>query len=122
MNTAIPANYFAFPGITGQKSSLRELVDRLLYELEVPSIDVLQDKTRKREVVSKRQIIMYILRWHGGFTLTQIGTIFRKDHATVLHSERAVKNDMITDKDLCKQIESLKRTLRPISLRIGGRS
>lgn len=122
MNSAAPLNYFAIPGFKGVKRTLNEVVYLLLEELGISSIEELQVKSRKREIVSKRQIIMYMLKWHGGFTLAQIGLIFKKDHATVLHSERAVENDMILDRDLRKEIDRLKSCLKSTSLRIGGRA
>ena len=58
----------------------------------------LQRNTRKREVVEARQICHYLSKYKNLGSLSSIGERFgKKDHATVLHSNRTVttllKND-----------------------------
>lgn len=61
------------------------------------SVEALQLKTRKREIVEARQVAMYLAKKNSKESLAQIGaTIGKKDHATVLHA--------------CKTVENLKET------------
>ena len=55
--------------------------------------ELMESRTRKREVVIARQILMYIM-WQNKLTLTTIGAAFRKDHATVIHARKTVMRDL----------------------------
>jgi hypothetical protein len=61
----------------------------------------LRDRTRKRRIVEPRQICFHILRTllpgRQATTLSGIGRIFNKDHASVLHGYRACINMLDTD-------------------------
>ena len=47
-------------------------------------------KARDRELVEPRQVIMYFMKQHTGFSLKTIAGYFGKDHATVLHALRTI--------------------------------
>jgi len=75
--------------------------------------DVLQSKTRKREIVQARQIAMYFSKTLTKSSLASIGSqIGGKDHATVLHACKTVNNLMDTDKRFKGQIESIEKKLK----------
>jgi chromosomal replication initiator protein len=75
--------------------------------------DMLQQNTRKREIVQARQIAMYFSKNLTKSSLTVIGMqIGGKDHATVLHAYRTVKNLIETDKNFRHQVEEIERKLR----------
>jgi len=66
----------------------------------------LQLKTRKREVVEARQILHYLAKNKKLGSLAAIGFRFgRKDHATVLHSNRTVTNLLETDHEFKEKYE-----------------
>lgn len=90
---------YVAPGLLTHKYTLETAANILFEELHT-SLEELRQKTRKKEIRSKRQICMYLLDWYGNWTQNQIGLLFRKDHATVIHSCRVVTNDMLTDKKL----------------------
>lgn len=55
-------------------------------------------KSRKRKYVVPRQKCMFICKYlFPSMTLAEIGEYFNKDHATVLHSAKTVKNLIDTD-------------------------
>ena len=56
-------------------------------------------ETRKREVVLSRYFIYHQLRKQG-LTFKRIGEIMHKDHATIIHGIRALKNDIETKYNL----------------------
>lgn len=70
-------------------------------------------KTRKREIVRPRQIIMYILREDFHLSYPAIGTVFGgRDHTTVIHACEKVKNDLLLDDDLKNQVLEIRGMLK----------
>jgi chromosomal replication initiation ATPase DnaA len=53
---------------------------------------------RKREIVYRRQLLIWYLCYNTKMTLSEIGQMFGKDHATVIHSKRIV-DDFIKFRD-----------------------
>ena len=65
---------------------------------------------RTREIAQARQIAMYLSKQHTKAPLTQIGAaIGGRNHATVLHSCKAVANLMETDKAFRHQVEEIEK-------------
>ncbi len=70
-------------------------------------------KTRRREIVRPRQIIMYILREDFHLSYPAIGTVFGgRDHTTVIHACEKVRGDMAANSDLKIQLEELRGLLK----------
>lgn len=67
------------------------------------------DKTRKKEVVKPRQVIMYILREDFNVSFPSIGEkMGGRDHTTVIHSCDKVKEDLKTDSALMEEISQIR--------------
>ena len=76
------------------------------------SLDLLQTKTRKREVVQARQLAMFLCKNFTNKSLAFIGSqIGKKDHATVLYACKAVTDLMETDRNFKMQVEEIQRKL-----------
>ena len=76
------------------------------------SSDLLQEKTRKREVVQARQLAMYFCKNYTKASLSYIGSqIGKKDHATVLYACKAVADLMETDRKFKVQVEEIQKKL-----------
>lgn len=72
------------------------------------SIELLESKTRKREVVEARQMAMRLAKSFTSASLAVIGAdIGRKDHATVLHACRTINNLCETDARIRKKYHEL---------------
>jgi len=70
---------------------------------------LIYDKTRKKEVIKPRQIIMYILREDFNISYPAIGEkLGGRDHTTVMHSCEKIKNDMRADDMLIAEINQLR--------------
>ena len=68
---------------------------------------------RTREVAQARQIAMYLAKQHTKLPLAAIGSaIGGRNHATVLHSCKAVSNMIDTDKVFRGQIEELEKIIQ----------
>lgn len=63
-------------------------------------IERIRLKTRKREVVEVRQMAMLFVYKYSHMPLAEVGWVFKKDHATVLHAIRTMKNLVETDKNI----------------------
>jgi chromosomal replication initiator protein len=73
---------------------------------------LIYDKTRKKEIIKPRQIIMYILREDFNISYPAIGErLGGRDHTTVMHSCEKIKNDIKNDEVLVKEIVQLRSIL-----------
>ena len=80
------------------------------YKIDVSAIHT---KTRKREVVQVRQVAMYLAKKHTDTSSSKIGQLIGdKDHATVLHACKMVKDQVEVDKAFKNEIEEIEATLR----------
>ena len=61
--------------------------------------EMILSKSRLREVVEPRQICMFVFYKRMKMTLNQTGNIFGKDHSTVIHAVKNVKNLMEHDEE-----------------------
>ncbi|OGJ09590.1 hypothetical protein A2456_03725 [Candidatus Nomurabacteria bacterium RIFOXYC2_FULL_36_19] len=76
------------------------------YKLEEASV---YEKTRKKEIVKARQIVMYLLREDFNVSYPLIGQkLGGKDHTTVIHSCLKIKNDLKNDPQLLQELEQIR--------------
>lgn len=74
--------------------------------------ELIHKKTRKKEVVRPRQIIMFILREDYEIAYPTIGQkIGGRDHTTVIHSYEKIKTEMETDAELTREIQQIRSML-----------
>lgn len=67
------------------------------------------EKTRHKEVIRPRQIIMYILREDFNISYPSIGQkLGGRDHTTVIHSCEKVKNDLKEDQSLLDEVSRIR--------------
>ncbi|MEK7613337.1 MAG: chromosomal replication initiator protein DnaA [Patescibacteria group bacterium] len=70
-------------------------------------------KTRKREIVRPRQIIMYILREDFHLSYPAIGSVFGgRDHTTVIHACEKVRGDLGDNEDLKTEVGEIRSMLK----------
>lgn len=70
------------------------------------------EKTRHKEVIRPRQIIMYILREDFNISYPSIGQkLGGRDHTTVIHSCEKVKNDLKEDQSLLDEVAQIRTLL-----------
>lgn len=99
------------------KSAYKEIsidhIQKLVCDFfNIPS-EVINSKTRKREIVQARQLAMYFAKKHTKASLATIGLhCGNKDHATVLHACRTVNNLIETDKQFRNYVEELDNKLK----------
>jgi len=92
--------------------AVSDVVDKVarFFDIEPASI---YEKTRRKEVVKPRQIIMYILREDFQVSYPAIGKkMGGRDHTTVIHSCEKIKNDLKNDPDLEDEITQVRLLLK----------
>lgn len=76
------------------------------------SVELLEGKTRKHEVVLARQVAMFLTKHLTHMSLKSIGASFgKRDHTTVLHSCQMIENYMEREIEVRKAVEALKKIL-----------
>lgn len=91
--------------------SVKNVVDKVaaFYGIDEDSI---YEKTRRREVVRPRQVIMYILREDFSISYPTIGAkLGGRDHTTVIHSCEKIKREVVVDNELSKEIQTIRTLL-----------
>jgi len=73
---------------------------------------VLCEKTRRKEVVKPRQIIMYILREDFNISYPYIGQkLGGRDHTTVMHAYEKIKEEVKSNNLLTQEVEQIRTLL-----------
>ncbi|MFZ1075075.1 MAG: chromosomal replication initiator protein DnaA [Minisyncoccia bacterium] len=91
--------------------SVKNIVDKVadFYGIDEESI---YEKTRRREIVRPRQVIMYLLREDFNISYPTIGTkLGGRDHTTVIHSCEKIKKEVGVDTELAKEIQNIRTLL-----------
>ncbi len=99
------------------KSTSREIsidyIQKVVCDYFSMSIDAINSKTRKREIVQARQLAMYFAKKHTKSSLATIGLhCGNKDHATVLHACRTINNLVETDKQFRIYVEEIDKKIK----------
>ncbi|MDR0940247.1 MAG: chromosomal replication initiator protein DnaA [Mediterranea sp.] len=69
-------------------------------------------KSRKREVVQARQVAMYLAQRKTDFSTAKIGKLIgNRDHATVIHACKTVKNQLEVDKTFKQEVKEIEASL-----------
>lgn len=74
--------------------------------------DSIYEKTRHKEVIRPRQIIMYLLREDFNISYPSIGQkLGGRDHTTVIHSCEKIKVDIKADQNLLEEVGQIRNLL-----------
>lgn len=88
--------------------SMDEVVRRIAQYYEVAEKSI-YEKTRKKEVVKPRQVIMYILREEFSVSYPSIGEkLGGRDHTTVIHSCEKIKEEAKRNPSLEQELEHVR--------------
>lgn len=90
-----------------------EQIQKMVSDITNIPINLMNSKTRKREVVQARQLAMYFSKQHTKSSLANIGKACgNKDHATVLHAIKTVNNLKDTDKTFLKCFRDIEKNIK----------
>ena len=74
---------------------------------------VLHSKSRKREVVQIRQMAMFLAKKHTDISASKIGHLIgNRDHATVLHACKIMKDLLEVNKEVKEEVEKIEASFR----------
>jgi len=82
-----------------QKTKLEELIISVVCQAYGVTFEQINVRSRKRELVEPRQVIMTLVNVLAGYTIEASGEIVGRDHATVLSSKKSVISLLETDKE-----------------------
>ena len=92
--------------------AVSDVVDKVAryFDIEPASI---YEKTRRKEVVKPRQLIMYILREDFQVSYPAIGQkLGGRDHTTVIHSCEKIKREIKEDTELEEEVSQIRTLLK----------
>lgn len=97
---------------TQKNVSIKDLV-KIIAEFYDVTEQEIYDKSRKKEVVKPRQVVMYILREDYDVSYPSIGEkLGGRDHTTVIHSCEKVKEALHTNPQLMNEVERIRSMLQ----------
>jgi chromosomal replication initiator protein len=92
--------------------SIDSIIDLVCRHFELEP-EVIHTKSRKRDVVQGRQIAMYLAKKHTDSSSSKIGQLIgNKDHATVLHACKIVREQCEVSKSFRTDIENIELSLK----------
>ena len=92
--------------------TVNDIIEKVCQHYQI-DVSAIHTKTRKREVVQVRQIAMYLAKKHTDVSSGKIGMLIgNKDHATVLHACKIIKDQVEVDKAFRHEIEEIEAGLR----------
>jgi chromosomal replication initiation ATPase DnaA len=85
---------------------------------ESQPLDMIKSKSQKQELVLCRQLIVYLIKIiaYPNMSLCTVGSYINKDHATVIHSIKTVRNRVSTERVLAARVheyETMVRLMKP---------
>jgi chromosomal replication initiator protein len=97
-NSVKPKRVISIDSVVKMVSDYYNLDEQVIYE-----------KTRRKEIVRARQIIMFVLREDFNESYPSIGAkLGGKDHTTVIHSYEKIKGELVSDPHLMKELEDIR--------------
>jgi chromosomal replication initiator protein len=89
-----------------------DIIDRVSREYDVTP-NAIKGRSRKKEVVLPRQLVMFLADKHTNIPATRIGKLVgSRDHSTVLHSIAKVEEQISTDKSFAMLVEKIEKLLQ----------
>ncbi len=92
--------------------AVSDVVDKIARYFDVDPSSI-YEKTRRKEVVKPRQLIMYILREDFKVSYPGIGQkLGGRDHTTVIHSCEKIKRELLDDVELEDEVAQIRMLLK----------
>ena len=90
--------------------SPKQVIDKVAKYYDLSSKDLL-GTSRVKNIKSARQVAMYLLNEELGLSTVRVGNEFNKDHSTIMHGVKKVKQDLKLDFHLREQIADLREKI-----------
>lgn len=96
-----------------KKKITASTIEEAVCEYYNVSSEHIQSSSRKRQIVQARQVAMYLTKNFTEMSLAQIGSVMgKKNHATVLHAYKIVKEQMEVDRTFREEVAEIERRLK----------
>jgi hypothetical protein len=86
---------------------IKRIVEEYYSSTICKDLDITDTIYEKRELVEMRYVVMVVCKVLTPFSQRQIGKLYHKNHATVTHAKKAIKNWYATEQEFRKRIASL---------------
>lgn len=96
----------AHVSIVRSKHAIKEIIATVAKEYEFEPEDVLGPR-RLSALVDARHVAMYLCRVMTPLSLPELGSVFGRDHSTVLYAVRRIANTIETDEEFAGFIKAL---------------
>lgn len=98
--------------IEKKEITIERIIDSVCKHYEIEQ-DSLHARSRKHNVVMARQVAMYLAKKYTDASCSKIGALIgKKNHATVIHSCKIIKNQLDIDKSFRHEMEEIENTIR----------
>jgi len=108
---------FALPGIPRKESLTLRAIEQIVCAKLGINREALHTKARKRELVFSRQLVFFLAVRSvrrlpiGENTVENMGWYYKRNHATVLHSAKTIKNEVETNRATATTVEWLQKQI-----------
>jgi len=105
-------NYWAAPELLGRlkisrkKLSKESILAAVCKDFEM-DLEEITARGRAAQYLEPRHITCYLLREYARMHFKEIGDLFNRDHTTIIHAVRAVKDRMDTEPDYKARVQRL---------------
>ena len=90
--------------------SPKQVIDKVAKYYNLSSKD-LYGESRIKDIKNARQVAMYLMNEQLGLSTVKIGNEFKKDHTTIMHGIKVIKNALKTDFNLRTKISDLREKI-----------
>ena len=96
-----------------RRVNVSSIIQTVANHYEIPVDKLLAPGRGNQEVAKTRQIAMYLVKELSTLSLQGIGRHFgNRDHATVIHATKSIKNDIAANPNFAREIETIKNSIR----------
>lgn len=99
-----------------RKRTVREILKISSDYFGLPQ-EIIIGPSKPKDVITARQVAMYVSYYYGGASLPQVGVIFNRDHTTVLYAVRKVQHLLDRgDMDIRNHVDRIRMKLQTFDL------
>lgn len=110
-------NYWIMPSVSNRKMTPKqrlalcnEIIEKVCSYYAVTNEDII-GKSRCRDIIKARHMAIYIIRNKVKYKLKATGTLFNRDHTTVIHAIQNINNLLCYDEATINDLKNLQNIL-----------
>lgn len=87
------------------------ILNTVCYGYEIKPIAI-RAKNRQSNIREARQLVAYLIREYTDLSLPKVGFVINRDHTTVIHSIKVVRNEIEFNKDYRRKYELIDEIIK----------